>query len=169
MKRSLLFLCLIGLLLAACGQAPPAPTSLPTAVPPDAIPEEDAGLWAVGFQYDFPAETFGLGDHRYRFLIHCPVVLEDTNTDWQFFQISDEVPLQPEPIYLRLQGLSSESFSPAYITNTTFHPDRPVIAVVYLVGLARPAAELASADCEVIVFWDAVGRHALAAGEPFTP
>jgi hypothetical protein len=168
MYRAFLVLVVLASILAACGPAAEVPTPLPTAVPPDL--ESDGGIWSLGFRYDFPGGTFGPGPHRYAFLIHCPVVYqEDLPSDWIRFEISEDVALQREPIYLRLQGLSSEPYNPTYNTNNVMHPERPIVAVVYLVGLDRPAAELAATECEVIVFWDSVGRHSLIAQEPFLP
>jgi hypothetical protein len=163
-------LCLVGLVLAACGPVAEVPTPLPTAVPPDAIPAGEEGLWAIDFRYEFPKGTFGLGPHRYRFWIHCPVTSsDDTITDWLLFEISDVVLPQKEPIYLRLLGLSNEPFAPSYNANNVFDPERPVIAAVYLVGLSYQAASLAASGCEALVLWDEVGRRALPAGEPFQP
>jgi hypothetical protein len=168
MRRSVLVLVVLASSLAACGPAVEVPTPLPTAVPPD--PGADGSIWSLGFRYDFPAGVFGPGRHRYAFLIHCPVVYqEDLPSDWIQFEISQDVVPQPDPIYLRLGGLSSDLYNPTYNTNTAIHPDRPVVAVVYLVGLDRPVAELAAKECEVIVFWDSHGRHSLGAQEPFLP
>jgi hypothetical protein len=166
--RSVLMFCLLGLLLAACSPASEVPTPLPTAVPPDNLPEQ--GGWAVGFEYEFPPGALGIGQHRYSYLIHCPVLSsEDSHSDWRYFEISDNVVKQPAPLYLRLFGLSGSPITPSQITNTTIHPERQIVAVVHLVGLTKEAANLAASACEVVLFWDNVGRHPLAAGEPFQP
>lgn len=163
-----LALCLLGLLLVACSPAPEAPTPLPTAVPPDSLPEQ--GSWAVGYEYEFPAGTLGVGQHRYAYLIHCPVISsEDSNSDWQYFEVSEDVIRQPATLYLRLFGLSGSPINPSKITNTAIHPDRPIVAVVHLVGMTKEAADLAASACEIVIFWDNMGRQLLTAGEPFQP
>ena len=167
MKR-LVLVCLLGLILVACGPVAEVPTPLPTAIPPDALPEQ--GGWAVGFQYEFPPGTFGVGRHRYAFLIHCPVVSsEDVNYGWHTFEVSEDTTMQPEPLYLRLFGLSGDPYTPSQITNDIIHPDRRIIAVVHLVGMAKEAAALAASGCELLVLWDNTGRQLLAPGEPFLP
>jgi hypothetical protein len=166
--RSFLILGMLALVVVGCGSTPVPPTPLPTAVPP-AGDAEDGG-WALSFQHEFPAGTFGPGQHRYRYLIHCPVMSsEDTASEWYYFEISEEVIRQPDPLYLRMHGLSTDPFAPLQITNTMIHPERQIVAVVHVVGLSRPAAELASTGCEILIFWDNVGRQSLAAGEIFRP
>lgn len=168
--RRLFVLCLTGLCLAACGSTAEVPTPLPTAVPPDIMPAGDEELWAISFKYEFPEKTFELGPHRYRLWVHCPVVsAEDTVTDWRLFEVSDGVLPRKEPIYLRLLGLSNEPLAPSYNTNNVFDPDRPVIAVVHLVGLPGQAASLAASGCEGLILWDNGARQALQPGEPFQP
>jgi hypothetical protein len=168
MMRFLILCCLLVVAIGACGSQAAAPTPLPTAVPPDRLPEE--GGWAVGFQYEFPPDTFGSGQHRFAFLIHCPVISdEDMNYGWHYFEISDEVVQQPAPVYLRLFGLGADPYTPTQITNDVIHPERPIIAVVHLVGLPQSAAPLVASSCEVLVFWDDIGRHSLVPGEPFQP
>ena len=166
--RRFVALCLLGLLLVACSPAPDVPTPLPTAVPPDHLP--DQGSWAVSFEHEFPAGTLGMGQHRYAFLIRCPVTSsEDSNTDWQYFEISENVVKQPNPLYLRLFGLSGSPINPSKITNTMIHPERQIVAVVHLVGMTKEAADLAAAACEIMIFWDNTGRQLLVASEPFQP
>ena len=168
--RCPLVLCLVGLILAACGPTAEVPTPLPTAVPPDVMPAGDEGFWAISFKYEFPEETFGLGLHRYRLWIHCPVMsAEDTVTDWLMFEVSDEVLPRTEPVYLRLHGLSDAPFAVSYNNSQVIDPDRPVVAVVHLVGLSNQAASLAASGCEGIVLWDNGDRQPLSAGEPFQP
>ena len=136
-------LCLVGLVLAACGPTVEVPTPLPTAVPPDVLPSGDEGVWALSFKYEFPKETFGYGLHRYQLWIHCPVIsAEDTATPEHRFKVSDEAMPREEPVYLRLHGLSDELFSAPYNTDQVIHPDRPVIAIVHLVGLSSQAAAI---------------------------
>jgi hypothetical protein len=166
--RHLIVLCFLSLWLAACGPTAEVPTPLPTAVPPDQLPEQ--GIWAVSFKHEFPAGVFGAGRHRYAYLIHCPVISsEDTPTEWRFFEISEEALNQPTPLYLRIFGLSNEEFNTSLLPDDNVHPDREIVAVVHLVGLAKPVAEMAVEGCEVIVFWDDTGRQPLSAGEPFRP
>jgi hypothetical protein len=154
--------------MVACSPTPEIPTPLPTAVPPEVLPEQ--GSWAVGFEYEFPTGTLGLGQHRYAFLIHCPVISsDDSNSGWHYFEISEDVVKQPAPLYLRLFGLSGSPITPSQITNTTIHPQRQIVAVVHLVGMTKEAADLAAAACEIVLLWDNTGRQPLAAGEPFQP
>ena len=166
MRRSSVILCLIALVLAACDRASETPLSLPTAVPPTG----EAGSWAIAFEYEFPGEFWGEGPHRYAFMIRCPIVFEeDFSSDWQNFEVSEGARLQPAPVYLRLQGLSVESFVPAYVSNAVIHPVQQTLAVAYLVGLSRSDAEQAVSECEAAIFWDDKGGRALTAKEPFQP
>jgi hypothetical protein len=159
---------LVGFALAACAPAQAVPTPLPTAVPPDTIPEQ--GSWSVGFQYEFPPGRLAEGTHRYALLIHCPVVFsEDEHYGWHIFDISQEAPAQVGPVYLRLFGLSSDPLSAAPLARAVVHPTQPLVAVVHLVGLTRAAAEMAASSCELFVAWDSTGRQLLKAGEPFQP
>jgi hypothetical protein len=124
----------------------------------------------VGFEYEFPAGTLGVGPHRYAYLIHCPVISsEDSNSEWHYFEISEDVIRQPDTLYLRLFGLSGSPINPSRITNTMIHPDRQIVAVVHLVGMTKEAADLATSACEIIIFWDDIGRQLLTVGEPFQP
>ena len=170
MRRALLLL-LCAWVLTSCG-APPTeiPTPLPTAVPPAEDRSQQTGTWAVSFRYDFPPGTFGLSEHRYAFLAQCPVVSgEDITSDWHYFEVTDEVLPQPEPLYLRLHGLSADAFNPSAIANDQIHPDRPIVAIMHLVGLTQHVAEMASESCEAVILWDDVGRAILIPGEPFQP
>ncbi|MGD8791368.1 MAG: hypothetical protein PVF47_02355 [Anaerolineae bacterium] len=171
MKRLVVLLILAIWLLSACG-APPTevPTPLPTAVPPAEDRPQETGTWAVSFQYEFPPGTLGLGQHRYAILIHCPVVsAEDISSGWHRFEITDEVLPQSEPLYLRMHGLSAEPYNPTTITNDQIHPERPIVAIVHLVGLPQNLAPMVASSCEAITFWDEVGRHPMTPGQPFQP
>lgn len=171
MKRLVVLLVVGVWLLSACGPTPtPVPTPLPTAVPPAEDRSQETGTWAVSFRHDFPPETFGLSEHRYAFLAQCPIVSEeDITTDWHYFEVTDEVLPQPEPLYLRLHGLSADPFNPTVIANDQIHPDRPIVAIMHFVGLTQQTAEMARDACEAIVLWDAFGRQQLTPGEPFQP
>jgi hypothetical protein len=108
--------------------------------------------------------------HRYALLIHCPLISsEDEHYGWHLFRISSEAPERGTPVYLRISGLSHDPVALAPLDEAVIHPDQPMVAVVHLVGLARPAAEMAASSCELLVFWDDTGRHLLTAGEPFQP
>ncbi|MFC2030782.1 hypothetical protein ACFLWA_08660 [Chloroflexota bacterium] len=151
--------------LVACGTSAQVPTPLPTAVPPDG---DATGNWAIGFRYEFPAGSFGEGRHRFRLLVHCPVVsAQDVNTDWHFFEISGQASLQSQPVYLRLAGLSFDPLAQDAPVTAALHPDQEVIAVMHWIDMARVSADLIAAQCEAMVFWDNAGRHSLNAGEPF--
>jgi hypothetical protein len=159
--------CSILLVLVACGPAPVVPTPLPTAIPPLGLTGES---WAVSFQHEFPAGAFGLGEHRFAFLIHCPFMgTEDTNTGWYSFEISEEAAIHPEPVYMRLHGLSAEPFNQSQMSTNLIHPDQQIVAVIHLVGLPGYVAERTGAGCEIVVFWDAMARASLTPGEPFQP
>ena len=165
--RRLLLVFFSSLALASCGATPtPVPTPLPTAVPPDSV--QLAGSWAIGFQYEFPAGEFAKGVHRYRYWLHCPPFsAEDTNIDWILFEVSEEAELQPGPLYLRLHGLSPDPLTPSSHSTNAIHPDQQLIAVVHYVGLPRTVTEAAAEECEVMIFWDNIGRQLLMPMEPF--
>lgn len=153
------------LAVVACARAPEGPTPLPTAVPPD---QGATGNWAIGFRHEFPTGSFGEGRHRFRLLVHCLVlVAQDINSDWQFFEISDQAPLQPGPVYLRLAGLSSDPLASQALASGTLHPNQKVVAVMHWVGIPRASADLVASQCETLIFWDNTGRQSLAVGEPF--
>lgn len=163
-----LALALLVFVLATCAPGQPVPTPLPTAIPPDTIPEQ--GSWSIGFQYEFPPGRLAEGMHRYALLIHCPVISpEDEHYGWHLFDISPEAPAAVGPVYLRLFGLSNDPYAVAPLERAVVHPDQPLVAVVHLVGLPRPAAQLAASSCELFVFWDSTGRQLLTPGEPFQP
>jgi hypothetical protein len=166
--RRITLLGLLALLLVACGTTAEAPTPLPTAVPPD-YDVSDSG-WAMTFQHEFPAETFGLGPHRFRYLIHCPVFsAEDSATNWVQFEIVEDAELLSEPIYLRLYGLSPQPLVVSYPASGTFHPDQQFTAVVHYVGVPRFMAEQARTECEILIFWDDFGREILQGLDPYQP
>lgn len=168
MRTKIILLCLLGLVLAACGTASTsnAPTSLPTAVPPAGMP----GVWSIGFKYDFPHEFWGPGEHRYGFLVACPF-LEDgrISTEWQYFQVSEDALIQPATIYLRVSGLSNAVFSTVYLDNMVMHPRQQTAAVIYLLGISQEDAESAASECEALISWDQAGRAVLETMEPFQP
>ena len=160
--RLLLIFALSGLVLGACAPAPPAPTPLPTAVPPDVIPEQ--GSWSVGFQHEFPPGRLAEGTHRYALLIHCPVVFsEDEHYGWHIFDISQEAPAQVGPVYLRLFGLSSDPIVVAPLATAVVHPVQPLVAVVHLGGLATIHAGSGA------IFFGAVVVMTMLAAESFDP
>jgi hypothetical protein len=94
---------------------------------------------------------------------------EDFSSDWQIFEVSEAAQFQSAPVYLRLQGLSLESFVPAYTYNAVIHPVQRTIAVAYVLGMSRTDAEKATSDCEAVIFWDDKGGQTLTAKEPFQP
>jgi hypothetical protein len=165
-KRLIILLGLVGLILASCRRSSDAPTPLPTAVPPAG----ELGSWAIGFKHEFPPEFWGEGLHRYAFLIDCPVASdENISSDWQYFRVSEEAQFRSTPVYLRLQGVTTASFSPTYIADAVIHPVQQTIAVVYLVGLSKAAAEQAVSECEAVIFRDDKGAQILTATDPFQP
>ena len=165
-KKILLMILFLSLALAACGadekgdedtpappatEAPPAPTPLPTAVPPDSA---EIGNWAITFRYDFPDAFWVPGDHTYGFVIFCPGQVFDYNGEWIFFRVTENEIPQSFPIYLRLSGLSLEPFRSAYLDENRINPDQATAAVVHLVGLSEEQVEKAREDCEILLAWD---------------
>lgn len=174
----LLGITFIVVLVAACGadvpvatstppptSPPPSPTPLATAIPPAGTP----GSWAVGFTHTFEPGFWALGGHRYGFRINCPALDYDLASDWQAFAVSDQVPPQTFPIYLRLNGLSTDRFSPSNVPNATIHPEQETIAALWLVGLSDDEARRATSSCEAFIGWDEGGIQILTAEEPFQP
>lgn len=161
------FLCsLIILFLAGCGEpVEMPPTPLPTAVPP---PEFSAGDWAISFSHEFPEEAWAVGVHRYQFFARCPVItLEDVITEWVFFEVVEDERLFDDPIYLRINGLSSGVLAP--VTISKVHPQQKTVAVITFLGVSEQVAELAAENCEVLVRWDDKGPQLLTMGEAFLP
>jgi hypothetical protein len=161
-------LCAIGLAVTACSAPTPtvAVTPLPTAVPPSTSP----ATWAIGFQHEFPPDFWNEGRHRYALYIKCPGPDgANISTDWIYFQVSEDAQLQPSPVYLRLQGLSTEAFIPAYSSRLVIHPAQSTSAVAYLIGMPRDAVDAAMTECERYLFWDEGGRAILDPLEPFQP
>lgn len=165
-KKILLLTFFVSLLLAACGgeapveqvtsvpaptEAPPGPTPLPTAVPPDSVA---AGNWAITYRYDFTDAFWVPGDHTYGFKIFCPNLVYDFSGEWIFFRITESAITQSFPIYLRLNGLSSEPFTPGYLQENRINPDQATAAVVHLVGLSEAQVEQSREECEVLIAWD---------------
>ncbi len=165
-KRWSFWMSLLIMILASCsGSAEIPPTPLPTAVPP---PEFSAGDWAISFSHEFPEDAWAVGVHRYQFFARCPVItLEDVITDWVFFDIVEDEQLFDDPIYLRINGLSSGVLAP--VTISTVHPQQKTVAVITFLGVSEQVAELAAENCEVLVRWDDKGPHILSMGEAFLP
>lgn len=167
-KRLIVLLCLIELALVACDKASPAeiPTPLPTAVPPTG----DSDGWGIGFRHEFPPEFWGEGNHRYAFLVHCPVLsAENIPTEWQYFQVSEEAQLRTGPIYLRVGGLSTEPLKAAYRSDIVVHPAQQTIAALYFVGMSQESAERAATECEAVFLWDNKFTQPLTTMESFQP
>jgi hypothetical protein len=143
-----------------------AATPLPTAVQPDG---PVGGSWAVTFRYDFPESYWRPGDHSFGFLIECPDLAYDFSTEWLIFKATEEVDHIPIPVYLRLNGLSVEPFSPAYMQQSVIHPDQDTAAVVHLVGLSEEQAEEAWDECEALIAWDQSSPKAMEPVDVFKP
>ena len=164
-----------GLLLAACAArpglapstpTPAAPTSLPTAVGPEAQP----GTWAVSFSYEFPAGFWPEGAHPYGFYMDCPVLQQfNVPSEYRDFTVTQETIAFDSPVYLRLGGLSPGAL--ALINLDAIHPDQATVAVVTLLGVTEDQARQAdqTSECEIVIGWDAVNAQTLIAAEPFRP
>lgn len=164
MRRLKFLLALFVFVLAACSAvSPPTATPLPTAIPPSGEP----GGWAISFEHTFD-RGWGISDHRYQFLVHCPPALqEDLITDWIWFEVADSAQLAPGPVYMRINGLSYGILAPASIE--VIHPDQQTVAVVTLLGLQESVAQIAIEDCQGLIRYDDKPPLNLTAGEPFRP
>lgn len=141
-------------------------TPLPTAVQPDSAV---GGSWAVTFRLDFPENYWLPGDHSFGFLIECPDLAYDFSTEWLIFKATEEVDHLPSPVYLRLNGLSLEPFSPAYMQQSVIHPEQETAAVVHLVGLSEEQVKEAQEECVVLVAWDQSAPKSLEPVDVFKP
>ena len=57
-------------------------------------------------------------------------------------KISEDSPqVEDVTVYLRVNGLSTEAFTPNYQQGVKFHPSIPTTAVVYFVGLQEETAQ----------------------------
>lgn len=167
-KTSTLFsLLLMAWLAVACSPASNLPKEgLPTAVPPNAV----SGQWAIPFEHEFPVGFWAEGLHRYGFLFSCPAMDAGTSgSEWRIFEVTNESPVQEDPVYMRLQGLSFGRLSTTHFD--IIHPDQKTVALVTFLGLSEETAREASssADCEVVMRWDDVAAEALTPGIPYQP
>jgi hypothetical protein len=160
-------LLLIGLLVVSCSATSNLPQEgLPTAVPPNAV----SGQWAIPFEYEFPLGFWAEGLHRYGFLFSCPAIDVGTSgSEWRIFEVTGESPVQDDPVYMRLQGLSFGRISSAHFD--IIHPEQKTVALVTFLGLSEETAQEAagSSDCEVLMRWDDVATQMLAPGNPYQP
>lgn len=174
MKKSLLFVVVMGFWLIACSSlnpAPPAATPLPTAVPPEAMPAGEDGGWVVGFQHEFGPNFWEAGIHEYGFYVQCPLPgFEDYGSEWLSFEIDDAAPqVEDVTVYLRIGGVTTEPFTPSYQQGVSFHSSIPTTAVVYFVGVEEETAQELVQTCDGIVTWDGTNTAQLSAIKPFMP
>lgn len=164
------------LFLAGCGgsAATPEPIlfpDLPTAVPP--ADTADSGDWGISYSYEFPQEFWaeGEGTHRYAFRLECPDELAELNfgTPWNTFEVSTNQAPQPGPIYLRLQGLSLDAFSPSYLPEPVINPAQETTGIIHYLGLQKEAAEKAITACQGFIAWDQAPPQPLTPSKPFQP
>jgi hypothetical protein len=155
---------LVIFVLVACSTASsPKITPLPTAIPPSGEP----GGWAISFSYTFES-GWGVSAHRYQFLVHCPAVMEeDLITDWVWFDVVESAQLSPDPVYMRINGLSYGVLAPASIE--IIHPEQQTVAVVTLLGFPESTARTAAEDCQGLIRYDDKPPLSLTAEEPFRP
>ena len=145
---------------------PIVPTSLPTAVGPEAQP----GTWALSFSYEFPAGFWAEGNHRYGFYMDCPVLQQfNVPSEYRDFTVTQDILPFDSPVYLRLGGLSSGALAP--INLDAIHPDQATIAVVTVVGVTEEQAQQATrpGECDMVIGWDNINAQTLVAAEPFRP
>ena len=143
-----------------------AATPLPTAVQPETT---TGGDWALTFRYDFPEMFWEPGDHTYGFVIECPNIGYDYNGEWLFFRVTENTEHVPFPIFLRLNGLSMEPFTPNYSQEDRIHPDQETAAMVHLVGLSEEQVEEARSECEILIGWDRAAPQTLVPMDAFRP
>ncbi len=143
-----------------------AATPLPTAVQPETT---TGGNWALTFRYDFPEMFWEPGDHTYGFVIECPNTNFDFKTEWIFFRVTENAEHVPFPIYLRLNGLSMEPFTPTYSQEARIHPDQETAAIVHLVGLTEEQVEEARSECDLLIGWDRAAPQNLEPMDAFKP
>lgn len=164
-----------GLALAACSaQAtlpPPTPTQIePTSLPTAVGPEAQPGTWAVSFSYEFPAGFWLEGDHRYGFYMDCPVLQQfNVPSEYRDFTVTQGTIAFESPVYFRLGGLSTGALAP--INLEAIHPDQATVAVVTVIGVTEDQARQAGklSECEMVIGWDAINAQTLVAAEPFRP
>lgn len=143
---------------------PPSPS------PPLPSSDPAGGRWAVAFTHTFEPNFWVPGGHRYGFRADCPAIDYELASDWQLFTVSGEGALLTDtPLYLRLRGLSTERFDPAYAPDATIHPGQETTALLWIVGLSEDDARQAVASCEVFLGWDQGGIQVLTAEEPVQP
>lgn len=171
MKRWLFFF--LSLWLVGCAEPTPAtpfPTPLPTAVPPVAQPGE-GGPWAISFSYQFPEAFWPEGVHRYAFRISCPDDMPQLQFvgNWNQFLVSEDNGFTNETIYLRLNGLGLDPFTPIYLPDPGLHPDQNTTAIIHFLGLSQETADRAGQECEAFIAWDEMPPQLLTPLEPFQP
>lgn len=167
MNRQIVLLFLFSMIVSACGtQSTPISTPIPT-VPPTNVPQTERGDWALAFQFEIPPDLWAVGPHRYRIQVHCPDILEDFTTDWIYFDVVEDVQLQPSPVYLRLDGLSTGQLDPINLKD--IHPQQESIAVISLIGLTEENIDLAIENCACLFRWDNDFIRVMEPQEPFLP
>ena len=165
-----------GFALAACTAqatlAPPTPTPIvPTSLPTAVGPEAQVGTWAISFSYEFPAGFWLEGDHRYGFYMDCPVLQQfNVPSEYRDFTVTLDTIAFESPVYLRLGGLSTGALAP--INLDAIHPDQATVAVVTVVGVTEEQARQAAGqpgECDLVIGWDGPNAQTLVAAEPFRP
>ena len=137
--------------LTACSStASPQPTYtvLPTAIQPETLP----GTWAVPFGTGFRAGFWSVGIHRYSITVDCPSSTQDIEGVWNSFEVTEETAIDPNPIFLRLSGLSAGPLFPLGIR--TINPAQETVAYVTLLGLDENGVQDAINECQIFMFFD---------------
>jgi hypothetical protein len=124
-------------------------------------------MLAVQFTRTFDAGHWDPGNHGYRLAVTCPELGTEIEPPVVRFNVDPVERLVDERVWLRFDGLSTTSLSPADLT--AINPDQPTTAVMTLVGLTQAQAATAVADCAASVVYDGSEPRSLVAGEPFTP
>ncbi len=145
------------MVISACG------ASL-TAVEP---PSEPGGTVAVPFTLEFEPGHWDSGSHAYRLALECPQLGTTIEPPVVRFDVDPSAPHLADPVWLRFDGLSTTSLSPADLA--AIHPGQATVAVMTVVGLTGAEAEVAVEDCSATVVYDGKDPERLPPAEPFIP
>ncbi len=155
------------LVLAACSSAPRLEgIDLPPAQVPDEI-EPDA--WAITFTREFQPGFWGEGTHGYELALACDQILDEPmRTSPVVFDVAAAVgdPF-PEPIYLRVVGLSHFLLGPQ--TLNAISPAQPTTAALTIIGVSEEDAASAEETCVGAIFYDGLQPEPLFPTSPFRP
>ena len=147
--------------------SPPLPTLAPTL--PPAIPTSaptvgnDPENWAISFVYNFPVGFWSVGTHQYT-IIAQPCGDNSGGSFTQSFQVSNNAPLYPVPIYLRLSGLRNSR--DGSVINGAINSAQSTIGILDWTKLKQSKVE-ATKQCKVFISWDGGAQQPLVAQAPY--